>query len=69
VQTIIWGQLTSEAGVLPNPCGWGTLHGSEVYLTGVGTQSGPALEGFFVIIIIKNEFFVIDLVTALLQIL
>jgi hypothetical protein len=23
-----------EAGVLPNPCGRGALHGSEVYLTG-----------------------------------
>jgi len=25
------------------------LHGSEVYLTGVGTRSDPALEGFLVI--------------------
>jgi DNA excision repair protein ERCC-6 len=27
------------------PCGGGTLHGSEVYPIGIGTQSNPALEG------------------------
>jgi hypothetical protein len=31
------------------PCGEGTLHESEVYLTGVCTRSDHVLEGFFVI--------------------
>jgi hypothetical protein len=44
-----WGQPTDEAKILPYPCGGSALHGSEVYLTGVGTQSGPAFEGFLVI--------------------
>jgi hypothetical protein len=38
-----------KAGVLPDLCGGGALHGSEVYLTRVGSRSGPALEGFLVI--------------------
>jgi hypothetical protein len=33
----------------------GVLHGFEVYLTGVGTQSGPALEGFLVIKLKKKK--------------
>jgi len=33
----------------------GVLHGFEVYLTGVGTQSGPALEGFIVIKLKKKK--------------
>jgi len=49
MQTILWGQPASEARVLPDPCEDGALHGSEVYLTGVGTRSDPALEGFPVI--------------------
>jgi hypothetical protein len=49
VQTIPWGQLVGEARVLPNPCGGGALYEFEVYLTGVGTRSGPALKGFLVI--------------------
>jgi hypothetical protein len=49
VQTIHWGQLAGEAGVLPDPYGEGALPGPKVYLTKVGTRSGPALEGFFVI--------------------
>jgi len=49
VQIILWGQLVGEAGVLPDPCRWGTLHGSEVYLTVVGTRSGLTLEGFLII--------------------
>jgi hypothetical protein len=49
VQTIPWGQPAGEARVLPDPCGGGVLHGSKVYLTGVGTQSDPALEGFLVL--------------------
>lgn len=40
--------------VVPNPCERGV--GSEVYLTGVGTQSGPALEGLLVINKIKKRF-------------
>jgi hypothetical protein len=49
VQTISWGQSAGEAGVLSDLCGGGALHGSEVYLTGVSSRSGPALEGFLVI--------------------
>jgi len=45
MQTIPWGQ----PGILPDPCRGSVLHRSEVYLTGVGTQSGPTLEGFLVI--------------------
>lgn len=44
-----WGQPSGETGVLPDPCGGGTLHGSNVYLIGVGTRSGPTLEEFLVI--------------------
>jgi hypothetical protein len=44
VQTILWGQLVSEAEVLSDPCGGGTLHGSKVYLTVVGIRTDPALE-------------------------
>jgi len=43
------GQPAGEVRVLPDPCGGSALHGSEVYLTGVGTRSDPALEGFLVI--------------------
>jgi hypothetical protein len=57
VQTIFWGQPPGEAGVLPDPCGGGALHGSEVYLTMVGTRSGPALEGFLVI---KKKFHIVS---------
>jgi hypothetical protein len=49
VQAIPWDQLVGEAGVLPDPCGGGALHGSEIYLTGVDTQSGTVLEEFIVI--------------------
>jgi hypothetical protein len=49
VQIIPWGQHAGEAGVLPDPCGGGALNGSKVYLRGVGTRSGPALEGFLII--------------------
>jgi hypothetical protein len=49
VQTILWGQPASEAGVLSDPCRGDVLHGSEVYLTGMGTRSSSALEGFLVI--------------------
>jgi hypothetical protein len=31
---------------LLDPCGEGTLHGSKVSSTWIGTQSGPALKGF-----------------------
>jgi len=55
VQIILWGQLVGEAGVLPDPCRWGTLHGSEVYLTVVGTRSGLTLEGFLIIKKKKKE--------------
>jgi hypothetical protein len=47
-----FGQPTGEARVLPNPCGGGVLHGSEVYLIGVSTRNGHALERFLVI---KNK--------------
>jgi hypothetical protein len=47
VQTINWGQLV--AGVLPDPCRGGTLHGFAVNLIRVGTRSGHALETFLVI--------------------
>jgi hypothetical protein len=33
----------------------GALYGSEVYPTGVGTQSDPTLEGFLVIKIKNNN--------------
>jgi hypothetical protein len=46
LQTIHWGQTTSKAKLLPDPCGRDALHGFEVYLTRMGTQSGPAFEGF-----------------------
>jgi hypothetical protein len=49
VQTILWGQSTGKTRVFLDPCGEGALHGSEVYLTRVGTRSGSALEGFLVI--------------------
>jgi hypothetical protein len=49
VQTIPWGQPVDEAGVLPDLCGGGALHESEVYLTRVSTLSGCTLEGFLVI--------------------
>jgi len=49
VQTILWGQPAGKAGVLSDPCGGGVLHGSEVYLTGVGTRSDSALKEFLVI--------------------
>jgi hypothetical protein len=35
-----------EARVLSDFCKGGTFHESKVCLAGVGTQSGPALEGF-----------------------
>jgi hypothetical protein len=43
------GEPAGEAGVLPDPCGGGALHGSKVYLTAVGTRSDPALERFLAI--------------------
>jgi hypothetical protein len=49
VQTSLWSQFAGEARVLPNLCGGGALYEFEVYLTGVSTQSGLALEGFLVI--------------------
>jgi hypothetical protein len=49
VQIIPWGQRTGKARVLLDPCGGGALHGLKVNLTGVGTRSSPALEGFLVI--------------------
>jgi hypothetical protein len=49
VETIPWGQPAGKARVLPDLCRRGALHGSEVYLTGVGTRSGLTLEGFLVI--------------------
>ena len=49
MQTIFWGQPVDEAGVLPDPCGGGALHESEVHLTRVSTLSGCTLEGFLVI--------------------
>jgi hypothetical protein len=48
------GQPASKVGVLPDLCGGGALHTSEVYPTWVGIQSGPALEGFLVKIKNKN---------------
>jgi hypothetical protein len=48
MQTISWGQLVGEVGVLLDPCGDGALYGFEVYLTGLDTRSGPALKGFLV---------------------
>jgi hypothetical protein len=46
----IWAMPTGKViGALPNPCGGDALHGSKVYLKGVGTRSGPTMEGFFVI--------------------
>jgi hypothetical protein len=38
VQTIPWGQPAGEAGLLPDPCGWDALHGSDVYPIGVGNK-------------------------------
>ena len=35
VQTVLWGQPIGEVGVLPDPCGGGTLHRFKVYLTRV----------------------------------
>jgi hypothetical protein len=55
VQTIPWGQPVDEAGVLPDLCGGGALHESEVYLTRVSTLSGCTLEGFLVIEKKKND--------------
>jgi hypothetical protein len=55
VQTILWGQLAREAGVLPDPCGGNALYRSEVYLTRVGIRSGLIIEGFIVIIIIIKK--------------
>ena len=49
MQTISWGQSAGEAEILPDPCGRGALHGSEVYLRGAGTRNDLALEGFLVI--------------------
>jgi len=49
VQTILWDQFTGEAVVLPDLCGGGALHGSEVCLTWVVTRSGLILEGFLII--------------------
>jgi hypothetical protein len=46
VQTIFLGQPAGGAGVLPNSCVGGALHGSEVYPTKV---KWPYLGGFFVI--------------------
>jgi hypothetical protein len=46
VQTIFWGQLAGKPQVLSDSCGGSVLHGSEVYLAGMGTQSDPTLEGF-----------------------
>ena len=43
------GQPTSKARVSHDPCGGGALQGFKVYLTWVGTRSGPILEGFLVI--------------------
>jgi len=49
VQIIYWSQPDGEVGVLPDPSGGSALHRFEVYLTGMGTRSDPALEGFLVI--------------------
>jgi hypothetical protein len=49
MQTIYWGQLVGEAGVLLDPCGDGALYGFDVYLIRLDTRSGPALKGFLVI--------------------
>jgi len=49
VQIIPWGQSVGEIRVLFDPCGGGSLHGSEVHPTGMGTRIGPVLDGFFVI--------------------
>jgi hypothetical protein len=43
VETIHWGQPASKATVLPIPCGWGALYGSEIYSTVVGMW--PCLGG------------------------
>jgi len=56
VQAIPWDQLVGEAGVLPDPYGGGALHGSEIYLTRVDTQSGTVLEDFIVIKKKKNYY-------------
>lgn len=48
-QTILWGQSVSEVRVLPVSCGGGSLHGSEVHPTGMGTRIDPVLDEFFVI--------------------
>jgi len=55
VQTIPWGQPADEARVLPNSCEGDTLHGSEVYPTGMDPRSGPSLEGFLVIKKLKKK--------------
>jgi hypothetical protein len=49
VQTTHWGQPAGEGRVLPDSCGGKALHGSEVYVIGVGSRSGLALVGFLVI--------------------
>ena len=49
MQTILWGQPTGKARVVPDPCLGSALHGLEVYLTWVGVRSDPILKGFLVI--------------------
>jgi hypothetical protein len=46
---ISWGLSASKARVLSDSCGEGNLYRFEVYMAGLGTQSGPALEEFLVI--------------------
>ena len=46
------GPALRQSQSIPDLCGGGALHRSEVYLTMVGTRSGPTLEGF---LIIKNK--------------
>lgn len=36
--------VVSQSGAKFDPCGGDALHGSEVFLTGVGTWSSPALK-------------------------
>jgi hypothetical protein len=49
VWTILLDQPVDEVGVLLDPYGMNVLHGSEVYLTGFGTRSDPALLRFLII--------------------
>jgi hypothetical protein len=43
MQTILWGQPASEAGLLPDSCGGGAMHRSEVYPTRMGVRNSSAL--------------------------